>query len=743
MSNDFYAAPSDLAPATKARSSDINAISQAVGAAFEKLPGEQALKSGTVNYAVNTGTTGSAYKVQLAAAITAYTDGLEVKMRPAKDNTGACTLNVNGLGNIAIKRADGTDPQAGDILGVAPITLVYQESGNVFRLPAVVQSQIIQAAGASASAQASATAAAGSAATALKTLAVESVDPPDNPIDGQEWIDAATGRRFTFIEGQWAETYASQVVDQPTLVDQLRAQLASASGTSGIGFEDKLAPAFLKTLSDILNVVPVSVLRFIDPLKWSAIKARTSTTDTTAAFNTAINAGVVRLEVPDGAYNISDSIDARNRGALELLGHGLPSIIQQKANTPVVLAGGERFRLEGFMLTFGAMPAATDTNAVCVRGYNLYESILKRLYMLQMYTGIDQYQGLVNGAQNAFFSNRLEDLRIINFNGWAAKLVPFQGGNSGNRWDNIYINNRGNSANAAGSGVCQGGIWLQTAQNDVFNLLNIEWMRNAGPALVLNQAGNPIFNGLHFEGLNPTTAYNPLIDIPGGDKSCPTFNALTVVGCDWAGAVGQGLIRLDNQGTRVKVNGLQAYNNTTPANMQLLTNGGATCYGSILEVDNANVDTSFATDAYSPKVSAGAAVAGVEYPMQRWNQNIAKHSALVTDNAGGTNNVNSFISGTVATAAFDMMGLWDAANNRFNVKQSGNYECSVTVPSPAAGMVIYVQKNYTNVATISPTAGNAGQSVHLSLARGDNIGFYLASGSYTKTNVTFGISLAS
>lgn len=241
----YFNKPSDLAPVTKARSVDINNLAALIAAAFGKLPDELDLKMGTVNYAVNTGPNGAAYSVVMATAIKAYADGLEVKMRPVRDNTGACTLNVNGLGAIAIKRADGTDPQAGDILGNTPITLTYQSTGNVFRLPAVVNSQIIQAAGASASASASAAAAAASAATALKTLAWESVDPPADPLEGQEWIDAATGRRFTFVEGQWAETYAAQVVDQPTLVDQLRTELAligtSKMGTVGDGIADDTA----------------------------------------------------------------------------------------------------------------------------------------------------------------------------------------------------------------------------------------------------------------------------------------------------------------------------------------------------------------------------------------------------------------------------------------------------------------------------------------------------------------------
>lgn len=525
-----------------------------------------------------------------------------------------------------------------------------------------------------------------------------------------------------------------QLYDPADDLPLTQAQAASPSGASKLGFTPAGAGAISRSVENKLRDV-VSVKDF------GAVGDGVA--DDTGAIQSAITACYAagkRLTVPHATYKIIASLDMRNMAGFEFVGAGLPTIVQATPNTPIILAGGERIRIESFLLKFAVMPAATDTNAVCVRGYNLYESILKRLYMTQMNTGIDQFQGLVNGGQNAFYSNRLEDLRIVNFSGWAAQLIPFGGGNSGNRWENIYINNRGASSTASGSGACKGGVWLQTAQNDVFNLLNIEWMRNANPAIVLNQAGNPVFTGLHLEGLYPTTAFNPLIDIIGGDKSCPTFNALTVLGCDWTGAAGQALFRLDSQGTRVKAGGIQAYSNTTPSNMQMLTNGGSTCYGSYLEVTNANVDTSFANDAYSAKVSYGTPTAGVEIPLQVFNQRIARHSAQVSGTSAATISAGTVMTGSVASSSYDMMSLWDVANNRFAPKQSGNYTCSVTIPT-GSSPIVQVKKNGTTVATITPTNGGGG-SVQLSLARGtDTVQFYLASGSYTDTGVQFGISM--
>lgn len=164
--NSFYTPVPDLMPGTKARSVDINNLNKAVDVAFDKLPNPDLLKRGTVGYAVDTGTVADAYKVDLGAAITAYTDGLLVRMKPTRENTAAATLNVNGLGAVAIKRQDGTDVQAGDILTNGTLLLSYVGGANCFVLASSVTSQVKQAAASATAAAASAGAAAGSATTA-------------------------------------------------------------------------------------------------------------------------------------------------------------------------------------------------------------------------------------------------------------------------------------------------------------------------------------------------------------------------------------------------------------------------------------------------------------------------------------------------------------------------------------------------------------------------------------------------
>lgn len=158
--NSYFTKPADLAPVTKARSVDINNLAAAVESAFGKIPDSMAMKTGTLNYAADTGTLPNTYEVAIDPAITSYTDGLVVRMRPTRANTGACSINVNGMGAVAIKRVDGNDLQADDIGANLPVSLNYVAASNTFVSSIVVTSQVKQAATQAAAATASAEAAA-------------------------------------------------------------------------------------------------------------------------------------------------------------------------------------------------------------------------------------------------------------------------------------------------------------------------------------------------------------------------------------------------------------------------------------------------------------------------------------------------------------------------------------------------------------------------------------------------------
>lgn len=58
----------------------------------------------------------NAYVAALSPAPVAYTANMGFIVKIANPNTGACTINLNALGLVNIKRTDGTDPAANDLL---------------------------------------------------------------------------------------------------------------------------------------------------------------------------------------------------------------------------------------------------------------------------------------------------------------------------------------------------------------------------------------------------------------------------------------------------------------------------------------------------------------------------------------------------------------------------------------------------------------------------------------------------
>ena len=65
----------------------------------------------------------------------AYFDGMSVRFRPANDNTGASTINVAGVGVVAIKKPDGvSDLAAGDLSTIADVIVRYDLANTAFKL---------------------------------------------------------------------------------------------------------------------------------------------------------------------------------------------------------------------------------------------------------------------------------------------------------------------------------------------------------------------------------------------------------------------------------------------------------------------------------------------------------------------------------------------------------------------------------------------------------------------------------
>ncbi|MEK9700342.1 MAG: hypothetical protein VW270_31460, partial [Candidatus Poseidoniales archaeon] len=72
------------------------------------------------------------YSVTLDPVPAAYYAGMEVNFKPTTANTGACTLDVNGLGAKTIKKNVSTDLATGDILSGQMVKVIYD--GTNFQL---------------------------------------------------------------------------------------------------------------------------------------------------------------------------------------------------------------------------------------------------------------------------------------------------------------------------------------------------------------------------------------------------------------------------------------------------------------------------------------------------------------------------------------------------------------------------------------------------------------------------------
>jgi hypothetical protein len=87
--------------------------------------------------------------ITLVPAVGAYVAGQRFQFLPTADNTGACTLNVNGLGAKNIKKSDGAgalaNPAAGDLDTVLVADVIYDGTQFVLQNPGVASAGAISA----------------------------------------------------------------------------------------------------------------------------------------------------------------------------------------------------------------------------------------------------------------------------------------------------------------------------------------------------------------------------------------------------------------------------------------------------------------------------------------------------------------------------------------------------------------------------------------------------------------------
>lgn len=197
-----YYSKNSLTPRTTARAEEVNQQLAAIESAFNKLPAEAELKQARATYAGADTGAADAYVVSLPYAPSAYTAGLTFAFKPANANTGASTINVDGLGAKAIKRANGDALKAGDLVADAVAVLAYD--GADFRLISPNQADVNAAAASASAAATSKTNAATSASNAASSAsaAASSASDASDSADLAAAAAGSAGVAVTYFFGQ-------------------------------------------------------------------------------------------------------------------------------------------------------------------------------------------------------------------------------------------------------------------------------------------------------------------------------------------------------------------------------------------------------------------------------------------------------------------------------------------------------------------------------------------------------------
>lgn len=123
-------------------------MSSALGALISGISGNNVVDDGTTStilqnlqtalmnagYSDDTSVVANTYTIALPFTPVAYKDGMRVSFSTLNANTGAATLNVNGLGAVAITRPGGAPLTTGQLPANTVIELAYNSTGPRFEM---------------------------------------------------------------------------------------------------------------------------------------------------------------------------------------------------------------------------------------------------------------------------------------------------------------------------------------------------------------------------------------------------------------------------------------------------------------------------------------------------------------------------------------------------------------------------------------------------------------------------------
>ncbi len=272
---------------------------------------------------------------------------------------------------------------------------------------------------------------------------------------------------------------------------------------------DEYAPAYLKTLSDLINGQPVDFFRFCNPAHINGIRDRSNTTDLSSVFASVMASGEREVILQPGLYNMDDTFAITR--AFRLLGSGPNATeikIRSTTESGITLANGiAGYGLRGFKLTRSGVPGSS------AHGIEFLGTTDNT--KLEWLAAEDHYDNFrLGGCDTGFFHN-IESRRAYRFGVFQTNSAVY----GPSQWDidNLLVEKCDNDGFRAQSTSGPAGMILGAMRN-------IRTFANTG-------------RGIHILG----SAITPVFDLRLSDAFC--------------GDDANGCIRLDTYGGKHRLSG--------------------------------------------------------------------------------------------------------------------------------------------------------------------------------------------
>ena len=134
MANTYYVFAPQFIPGQKVRSDEMNQQLSSIETAFDLMPTDNsAILRGTTYLGVDSGTA-NAVEITLTDPRTDYQDGDQITWKATNTNTGATTIDIDGVGAVTLVGADGTSIGAGDIATGLYYTAIFDSANNRWQM---------------------------------------------------------------------------------------------------------------------------------------------------------------------------------------------------------------------------------------------------------------------------------------------------------------------------------------------------------------------------------------------------------------------------------------------------------------------------------------------------------------------------------------------------------------------------------------------------------------------------------